>query len=193
MKAQAPGGSQVLKNLREFITKAEKLGKYPRNTVIGLLAAVRVVEEGLLPDEPDDPMYITEHLEEIYNRQMSKLNLTAASVETYIGRVKRALTDYHQYGSDPKAFLAWKPRIIQRAPRSRPKETKPSPPEVATEPAAATAAMPAAPANSNRLKMLVWSLRPDLNIQIQLPVDMNQKDVERLTKLLRLEAELSES
>ena len=30
-------------------------------------------------------------------------------------------------------------------------------------------------------------------IQIQLPTDLNQRDVERLTKLLRLEAELSES
>lgn len=192
MVTHGTAGSQVIQKLREFIKKAEKLGKYPRNTAVGLLAAVKVVEEGLLPDEPDDPKYIADHLEEIYNRQINKLNLSAASVETYLGRVKRVLSDYDQYGSDSKAILAWRPRLIQRAPRSRSKD-KAAP---AAEPAGqfgTPASPPAATMPNSGLKTLVWSLRPDVNIQIQLPVDINRKDVERLTKLLSLEAELSES
>ena len=192
MNAQAAAGSQVIKNLREFINKAAKLGKYPRNTAVGLFAAVKIVEEGVLADEPDDPKYIAEHLEEIYNRQMNKLNLSSASVETYIDRVKRVLSDYLQYGSDPKAFLAWKPRIVQRAPRFRSKDIPTPSAEIPTQPGGAESSLPIMHANS-KLRTLIWSLRPDVSIQIQLPVDLNQKDVQRLTKLLSLEAELSES
>lgn len=182
--------SQVIKNVRDFINRAEKLGKYPRNTAVGLIAAVKVIEEGLLPDEPDDARYITEHLEEIYHRQMDKHNLSSASVETYIRRVKRAFENYQEYGSDPKALYAWKPRTVQRAPRSR-KDALPESPQAVTQPGTATAPPPTT-LSDTKLKTLIWSLRPDLSIQIQLPVDLDQKDVKHLTKLLQLEAELSD-
>ena len=192
MNAVAARGSQVINSLRDFIQKAEKAGKYPHNSAVGFLTAVNLVEEGLLPDEPDEPKYISEHLEEIYHRQMDKLNLSAASVQTYIARVKRALSDYQQYGLDAKAFYAWKPRILQRPSRSRAKENHSESREDSAQTEVARMSPPAASSESG-LRTLVWSLRPDVSIQIQLPTDLNQKDVERLTKLLRLEAELAES
>ncbi len=192
MNAVAARGSQVIKNLRDFIQKAEKAGKYPHNTAVAFLTALNLVEEGLLHDEPDEAKYIVEHLEEIYHRQMDRLNLSAASVQTYIARVKRALSDYQEYGTDAKAFYAWKPRIVQRSSRPRAKENLAE----SREPSAQTEGAITQPLNTSsdsRLKTLVWSLRPDVRIQIQLPADLNQKDVERLTKLLQLEAELSGS
>ncbi|MDI6756423.1 MAG: hypothetical protein QME32_00205 [Endomicrobiia bacterium] len=40
------------------------------------------------------------------------------------------------------------------------------------------------------IRMLVWSLRPDLVIRIELPMDLNRNDITRLKKLIDLEAEL---
>lgn len=41
------------------------------------------------------------------------------------------------------------------------------------------------------LRILHWSIRPDLVIQIQLPTDLNKNDVDHLKKLLELEVELT--
>lgn len=181
--------SQAITKIRDFIEHARKLGKYPRNTAVGALTAVRIVEQGVLPNEPDDLHYISEHLEEIYHRQMDKLSLSSASLETYIGRVKKVLSDYQQHGSDPKAMLAWKPRIVQRGPRTRSKEDPAGAAQSSSQVVSRPGPFPA-PANGG-LRTLTWSLRPDLDIHIQLPRDLTEKDVERLTKLLKLEAELS--
>lgn len=37
---------------------------------------------------------------------------------------------------------------------------------------------------------VAWSLRQDLVVQVQLPMDLNQKDVVRFLKLLNLELEV---
>ena len=42
------------------------------------------------------------------------------------------------------------------------------------------------------LNNLVWSLRPDLRIAVQLPNDLTLADVERLNKLLKAELEMVE-
>lgn len=43
------------------------------------------------------------------------------------------------------------------------------------------------------LRILHWSIRPDLVIQIQLPTDLNKDDVDRLMKMLELECELTQT
>ena len=43
------------------------------------------------------------------------------------------------------------------------------------------------------LNSLVWSLRPDLRIVVQLPNDLTLADVERLRKLLDAELEMIDS
>jgi hypothetical protein len=188
MRTKSLRESGTIERLREFLSKTEKLGKYPRNTAVAMQSALRVVEEGLLPEEPDSPDYLVEHLEEIFNRQLKKLELSEGSLQAYIGRVRRVINDYQRYGLDPKALLAWKPKIKQRASKGRNGSSQ------AEEPTPAI--LPLAPqlisgSTQTALRTLVWSLRPDLSIQIQLPADLNKKDVERLKKLLDLETELT--
>ena len=40
------------------------------------------------------------------------------------------------------------------------------------------------------IKTLVWSLRPNMCVSIELPTDCNQEDIDRMKTLLDLEAEL---
>jgi len=184
--------NQTIKKLYDFINQAKRFAKYPQNTALGMVAALKVVEQGLLPEEPHDLQYIADHLDEIYSRQLDKLSLSPASIGTYIARVKRVISDYNKYGSDHKAWIGWKPRSVQRAPRTRPKEASPLAAQTAThQTAGGSAPFPAA--RNGQLKTLLWSLRPDLDIQIQLPRDLNKKDIQRLVKLLEFQAELSEA
>jgi hypothetical protein len=185
---KSSNGSGTIERLKEFLSKAEKLGKYPRNTAVAMQSALRVVEEGLLPEEPGSPEYLIEHLEEIFNRQLQKLELTEGSLQAYIGRVRRVINDYQKYGLDPKALLAWKPKIIQRALKGRNGSLQAEESVLGMPPLSSQLAPGS---NKAALKTLLWSLRADLSIQIQLPVDLNKKDVERLKKLLDLETELT--
>ena len=134
--------------------------------------------------------YIKEHINEIFHRQINRLNLSQESILTYIARVRRIISDFQTYGQDTKAFHAWKPTIRQRVVRSR---TAPS--DQSEHLSANSLGLPlpqlASSPKSINLRTLTWSLRSDLLIQIQLPVDLNKNDVVRLKKLLDLEAELT--
>jgi len=191
--ATIESSEQALKQLKEFVQKAEKLGKYPHNTAVGMLAAIKVVEDGLVPEEPITIDYLKGHLEEIFHRQVGRMNLTSQSMQTYISRVRRAFDDFEIYGRDPKALLAWKPKIVQRASRLRSHDSKSESPIGGPADPYLSHAQQSTLSGTANLKTLVWSLRPNLNIQIQLPTDLNVRDVERLNKLLRLEAELSDN
>lgn len=181
--------TQSIEQLREFINKAEKLGKYPRNTAVAMFSALKVVEEGLVDEEPADPHYLVEHLEEIFNRQLKRLNLTAGSLQAYMTRVRRAIKDFQKYGQDPKALHAWKPKIMQRATKVR--NGSPQSEESAPGASGFFGSQIVTGQKNTGLRTLVWSLRPDLLIQIQLPTDLNEDDVARLKKLLDLEVELT--
>ncbi|MBI4823166.1 MAG: hypothetical protein HY805_02915 [Nitrospirae bacterium] len=176
---------QIIGQLEEFVKKSEKLGKYPSSTAMSMLSVLKIVAEGLTDDEPSDLDYITEHLEEIFHRQMNHLQLSQASLGTYISRVRRIISDFKTYGQNIKAFHAWKPKLVQRVAKRTQSE--------------ALSTVPSMPlpqqisSTQKNMRTLVWSLRPDLVIQIQLPVDLNKNDVTRLKKLLDLEVELTPS
>jgi len=181
---------QTIERLREFIKKAEKLGKYPRNSATTMVAALNVVEAGLVDDEPDTPEYLTEHLEEIFNRQLQRLNLSEGSLQAYMTRVRRVVNDFQTYGQDPKMLLAWRPKIVQRSTKVRNGSSQIIEDMTRGSQDVLTSKTVTGSKNTN-LRSLVWSLRPDLSIQIQLPSDLNKGDVVRLKKHLDLEAELT--
>ena len=183
---------QMVGQLKEFIRKAEKLGKYPSNTAIGMLSALKIVADGLTDDEPSDMGYITEHLDEIFHRQLNRLNLSSASFHAYISRVQRIIGDFEKYGQDTRAFHAWKPKKVQRVVKNR------TAPSDQSEDLSAISSGPlhsqiASSQQNIGTRTLLWSLRPDIVIQIQLPIDLNSNDVARLKKLLDLEVELTPS
>ncbi len=181
--------SGTIEQLKEFINKAEKLGKYPSNTAAAMFSASKVVEEGLLEDEPTELNYIVEHLEEIFHRQLKRSNLAPRSLQTYMGRVRRAISDFQIYGQDSKTLHSWKPKIVQRAIKGRngPARSEDS----AINFTGPLPSQTVAGLKGTGLRTLVWSLRPDLAITVQLPVDLNKNDVERYKKLLDLELELT--
>lgn len=189
MVLQAIKKHETFEKLMEFVSKAEKLGKYPRNTAIATLAALKIVQKGLVDDEPDTTEYLVEHLEEIFNRKLNDMNLSSGSLQTYIARVKRAISDFQRYGQDPKTLLAWKPKIVQRTTKSR--NGSPQPEGILSNPQGSFSTQTNVNLKNTGLRTVVWSLRPDLTIQVQLPIDLNKRDVERLKKLLDLETELT--
>jgi hypothetical protein len=161
--------SKTLSALHRFTYKAEKLGKYRPGTAAGFRAALRALQEGLTLDDPDDPGYVSDHLEDILHRQVEKTELAPTTLHTYLQRVTRVLNDWRAYGQNPKALLNWHPKTVERRSRY----------QIARQ------------AEESRLKTLTWSLRPDLVIQLQLPIDFNTEDFARLRKFLELELELS--
>lgn len=184
--------TQTIGQLEEFVKKAEKLGKYPGNTAAGMLSTLKIVADGLIDDEPTDMDYITEHLEEIFHRQLNRLNLSPTSLQTYIARVRRIINDFKTYGQNTKAFHAWKPKLVRRVLKSRNTSLQSD----QLEDTSISTLGPMGPQISSSskntgLRTLTWSLRPDLVIQIQLPTDLNKNDVVRLKKLLDLEVELT--
>lgn len=182
--------TNTINQLKEFIGQAMKLGKYPQNTAVGKLSALKIVEGGLTDNEPTDMVYITEHLDEIFHRQHNNLNLSQASVLAYISRVKRTISDFQIYGQDAKTFHAWKPKKVQRAFKSRTAPSEQSEDLNANSSGLPLPQLAGSPKNIS-LRTLTWPLRSDLLIQIQLPVDLNKNDVAYLKKLLDLVVELT--
>lgn len=181
------GEGTGLKAVKEFVEKAQQLGKYPRNTALARLSALKVAEVGLTADEPQTPDYIRNHIEEIFSRQAHKLNLNEGSLRTYISRAKGALEDFQHYGTAPSALLSWK-----RSDRTRRKVREGGSASADTVKLSDSGEQTGISADIGRnLKVVTWSLRPQLEIQVQLPRDFNQTDLKRLHRLLELEAELS--
>jgi len=181
------GEGNKLQAVKEFIEKAKKLGKYPRNTAVSRLSALKVVEEGLTGDEPQTPEYILNHVEEIFGRQAHKLNLNDGSLRSYISRVRGALEDFQRYGTAPGAIISWKP--FDR-PREKTREERTESNNLAKL-SGSDERTSFSPDTGRNLKIVTWSLRPQLEIQVQLPRDFNLTDLKRLNRLLELEAELT--
>lgn len=181
---------QMIGRMEDFIKKAERLGKYPSNTAIGMLSALKIVADRLTEDEPSELEHIGEHLDEIFHRQLNRLNLSGASIQAYISRVRRIIGDFKTYGQNPTAFHAWKPKKMQRVVKNR---TAPSgqSEDLSTISSGPLQSQIASNQQNIGTRTLVWSLRPDMVIQIQLPIDLNRNDVARLKKLLDLEVELT--
>lgn len=186
------GRAQLMAQLKDFLKKAQKLGKYPVNTAKSMIRPLHIVERGLSDEEPSDLDYIAEHLEEIFHRQINVLNLSQESLEVYVTRLRRLFNDFKTHGSDTKAFHAWKGKITRRVAKSG--ATQSNQADECRIPSMASAYTQIVGSQKNAyLRTLTWALRTDLLIQIQLPSDMNANDVVRLKKLIDLDAELTSS
>ncbi len=182
------GNEQGVEQLIDFVEKAARLGKYPANTAGGIVSPLKIVSRGLTPEEPTDLDYISEHIDEIFHRQARILNLTSASLQVYIRRVRRVIRDFKQYGTDPKKFNAWRPAITRRVEKKAATMSNQADER-------SNASMPRSQPTDGQtdmwLRTLTWALRKDLLIQIQLPSDLNANDAARLKKLLDLEVEMT--
>lgn len=180
---------ETINRLEKFINDAEKFGKYPSNTAGALLSALNIVTNGLTNDEPSDLEYIAEHVEDIFHRQVNKLNLSPKSMQTYMSRVRKIIRDFKTYGQDSKAMHAWKPKRISIS-RTAPATGQPE--DSGNSTSSGVVAIVSG-TKTTGLKTLLWSLSRGRFMQIQLPMDLDTNDVERIKKLLDLEAEVAQN
>ncbi len=182
-------GSLGIDALKVFIEKAVKLGKYPTNTAAGYFAAIKTAERALLEEEPKTIDYLVDHVQELFVRQ-NDLQLSHQSIPVYIGRIKKVCADFKSYGTDATAIYRWNRTIRKRSSKnSEAKEEKPS------------AAENTSSVNQNdngfvqnsqsigdvKLNLVSWRLRPGVVIRIELPEDLNDKDVKKIKALLDVE------
>jgi hypothetical protein len=183
-----------IKSLKEFIGKAEKLGKYARNTANGILTAITKAENGLTEEEPNDLEYFKEHLQELYGRQEG-LNLSIDSVAIYMSRIRNAIKDYQKYGTQPGAIYSWQTKTKPLV-----KKTKKEEPEEKEEENTSTNNGGFQPKNDSfsglttavKLNIVSWRLRPGVVIRIELPEDLNDNDVKKIKALLDIETQFKD-
>src|SRR3989344_23344 len=105
-----------IQDLYDFIDRAIKSRKYPKNTGMALKSALKLFEAGLNEEERGSIDEFKKNLEQIYQSVFSKhKDFSAASLATYKSRVIKALSDYEKYGIDPTKMANWSPKIIRRS------------------------------------------------------------------------------
>ena len=174
--------------LKPFIDKAVKLGKYPTNTAAGYFAALKTAERALTDEEPRTIDYLHDHVQELFVRQ-NDLQLSHQSIPVYIGRIKKVISDFRPYGTDATAIYRWNRTLRKRTSKnSEAKEVKP-PTETngSVDQSENGFAQNAQETSGVKLNVLSWRLRPGVVIRIELPEDLNDKDVKKIKALLDVE------
>jgi hypothetical protein len=108
--------SKTVKELYEFIDRAEKSRKYPPATAQSLKAALRLFEAELNEDERNSVDLFKKNLEQIYHLVTVKNGKTMSSnsLVTYKSRVNKVLNHFEKYGVDPTKMVNWNPTVITR-------------------------------------------------------------------------------
>lgn len=158
--------TESIREVLDFVGKAERLGKYRPNTAAGLRAALRAMASSITTEDPDSLEHLRRNAEDILHRQVQRAGMAAHTFQTYAQRLQRVLGDFVAYGQDARQLVNWKPRHRDRRPTQD------------------------SGRQGGRVRTLAWSLRPDLVIEIELPLDFNAKDRTRLNQLLDLELKL---
>jgi hypothetical protein len=176
-------------NLKGFVDKATKLGKYPSNTANGYLAAIKMVEAGLLQDEPKTMDYIIGHVEELIVRR-SDDTLSPQSIPVYVGRFKTVCKDYASYGQDGTSIYRWNRTIRkkrEKTPELKEEKINGNGTEHREEAKQEVFAAVTTTADGTKLNLVSWRLRPGVVVRIELPEDLNEQDVKKLKALLDIE------
>jgi hypothetical protein len=186
-------------SLIEFISRAGKLGKYNPNSARDMIGAIKTAERGLTHDEPKEIDYLESHVEELFFRQKD-LTLTPQSQAVYFTRIKRAIADFRKYGLDARAIYGWNPKVIQRSSKKKTEKE-----EIIQESLLRQESQQrqesnqrndvqnndlfSREANGTKLHFLTLLLRPGVVIRVELPEDLNAKDIRKITGFLNLHAE----
>lgn len=175
--------------LRTFIEKAVKLGKYPANTASGYLAALKTVERAFLSDEPKTIEYLLSHIEELFVRQNDS-QLSHQSVPVYIGRIKKVCSDFNSYGTDATAIYRWNRTVRKRnskVPETKGEKQTQNESTITVETPENIFSQNSQVSNGVKLNVVSWRLRPGVVIRIELPEDLNETDVKKIKALLNIE------
>jgi hypothetical protein len=117
----------IIKQLFDFIEKAQKSRKYLPNTATSYRSPLRLIEPELTDEEKESIDLFKKNLDQIFNTLYNKNgSLSAASLEVYKRRVRSLISDYEKYGKDPSAMANWNRPIVTRKLKDKPekKESK---------------------------------------------------------------------
>ena len=175
----------TIKDIYEFIDRAERSRKYPTSTAQGLKAAVKLFESELNDEEKASVDTIKQNLDQIYQSVFNKnKNFTAASLATYKSRIVKVINDYEKYGSDATKMSNWTPKVINRVKRATTSVTN----RVSDEPGLPNPVQPendglsvTVPANMHKIEL---ALRPDAKFIIIVPRDLREAEVATLKAIL---------
>lgn len=174
--------------LQEFLAWAGRTGEMNPTTADSWAVACRRVLA--LEDEPETVDLRQVDVETLLVRfeNLNRTRFTTASMSTYKSRFRAAVTAYLSWlANEP-----WKP--AQRNTRKRADKPVPQvPSEPASEGDKASGAMDSAPVtprlpahdSAPRLVSYQVPLRPDLMIDLTLPVDLNEADAARISAFVR--------
>lgn len=174
----------TIKDIYEFIDRAERSRKYPTSTAQGLKAAIKLFESELNEEEKGSIDTIRQNLDQIYQSVFNKnKNFTAASLATYKSRVVKVINDYEKYGIDATKMSNWVPKVVNRVKRTTSATNK-----TGDGPATPSPIQPendglsvAVPANMHKIEL---ALRPDAKFIIVVPRDLKEAEVTTLKSIL---------
>lgn len=171
----------TIKDIYEFIDRAERSRKYPVSTAQGLKAAVKIFESELNEEERGSLDTFKQNIEQIYQSVFSKnKNLTASSLATYKSRVLKVIADYEKYGIDPTKMSNWTPKVVTRTKRS---EKKAEVPDSSAGMASngTGAGEVAVPDGMHKIEL---SLRPNTKFVLIVPHDLKKTEVATINTIL---------
>lgn len=99
----------AIDKLTEFINRAEKDRKYPSNTAVAFKRPLLLIASELTDEEKNSLEILESHIDQIFNTiyHRGNSNLSAGSLEEYKRRMRKVISDYKSYGSDPSKMAAW--------------------------------------------------------------------------------------
>lgn len=163
----------IIKSLEDFIEVAGKNRKYPKNSVYGYRAALKLFNEEVNSEERESVDLLKERLEQIYSNILNekKNDFSIASLEVYKKRMKKIISDYEKYGVDPSKMANWNPPVRgkQKSKEKQKAQAKKesSPDELSDEPSLVSVS------GNNRHE---YSLRPLKKILISYPPDFTLEE-----------------
>jgi hypothetical protein len=169
-----------IKDIYDFIERAERSRKYPTGTAQGLKAAINIFNAELNDDEKSSLDLFKQNIDQIYQSVFNKnKSLTASSLATYKSRALKTISDYEKYGTDATKMSNWSPKVQTRAKRADKQVT------TASMDSSNDISYPEAlPAASNGMHKLELALRPNIKFTLIVPYDLRKSEVKTLHTIL---------
>lgn len=169
-----------IKDLNDFIDKAERSRKYPTSSAQGLKAAVKLFDTELNDEERASLDLFEQNIDQIYQSVFNKnKNLTVSSLATYKSRVLKAISDYKKYGTDATKMSNWQPKVVTRTKRSDSKRDEV--PATNDAPVGLQNNELAVPDGMTKLEL---ALRPDMKFVLVIPYDLRASEVATIKAIL---------
>jgi hypothetical protein len=169
-----------IKDLYDFIERAERSRKYPTSTAQGLKAAINIFNAELNDDEKGSLDIFKQNIDQIYQSVFNKnKSLTASSLATYKSRALKTISDYEKYGTDATKMSNWSPKVQTRV-KHTDKQSMPTSAHDSSD-----AGQPEVlPIVSRGMHKLELALRPDVKFILIVPYDLRNNEVETIHAIL---------